>query len=374
MQQDTVARAEWRDVPPSLRPRSKTPVWPFFLGGFVLLMMAALAVTWPIRLPYIAATPGPVADAGDFIEVPDGRSAEGDLMFLTVTYSVAGVNVIEYLAAQLDPTVDLIGRERIQPAGMSTEDVRRQNAAMMVNSQQSAIFVALTQLGYEVTFEGSGALILSIVEGSAADGSLRPNDIIVAVDGTAVEFVNDTVDTISGRRPGDTITLTIQRPDDGDGQSYETIDVDITLGPFKVEREDGSIEEDPDRGMVGVILDNASTEVIFPVDVDIDAENIGGPSAGLMFTLEIMNQLSDDDLTKGHRIAGTGTIDPDGSVGAIGSVRQKVFGAIAAAADYLLVPAANFEKAVDAAGDDIEVVEVDTLEDALAFLDGLPPA
>ena len=123
--------------------------------------------------------------------------------------------------------------------------------------------------------------------------------------------------------------------------------------------------------MVGVLLTSGPTQTVFPVDIEIDSQNIGGPSAGLMFTLEIMNQLTDDDLTKGRAIAGTGTIARDGTVGAIGGVKQKVFGAIDAGAEFVLVPAANFPDAVEAAGDDITVIEVATIADALDFLEAL---
>jgi PDZ domain-containing protein len=360
---------DWDMVPPELRPRPKLPKWPFVLAGVLIALVLAVVAAWPIQLPYFATSPGPVSDTSDYITIENSYDDEGELLFLTIVYS--DVNVIEYVGAWLDPEVDLVAKERIQPAGVSREDLRRQNLAMMANSQQTAVFVALTKLGYEVTFEGSGAVVTSVVDDSAAVGVLQPGDAIVAVDGSEVEFVNDTVDAIGGRKPGDTITLTVQRPVGEEDGEFETLDFDITLGPFRVVNEDGSVEEDPDRGMVGVLLDNGPSEVIFPVDVEIDADNIGGPSAGMMFTLEIINQLTEDDLTKGHRVAGTGTIDPEGMVGAIGSVRQKVFGAISAGAEYILVPAANYDVAVDAAGDDIDVVRVATIDDALDFFERL---
>ncbi|NND04388.1 MAG: hypothetical protein HKN91_16550, partial [Acidimicrobiia bacterium] len=121
----------------------------------------------------------------------------------------------------------------------------------------------------------------------------------------------------------------------------------------------------------GVLLTSGPTETVFPVDIVIDSQNIGGPSAGLMFALEIMNQLTDEDLTSGRSIAGTGTIDREGVVGAIGGIKQKVFGAIDAGADYVLVPANNYDDALEAAGDDITVVSIATIEDALSFLDTL---
>jgi PDZ domain-containing protein len=120
--------------------------------------------------------------------------------------------------------------------------------------------------------------------------------------------------------------------------------------------------------MIGVLLENNEPIVEFPVNVEIDSQNIGGPSAGMMFTLQIMDQLTEEPLTKGYRIAGTGTISTDGTVGAIGGIHQKVYGAIDAGARAVLVPAANYPDAVAAAGDRIEVVKVETIDDALAFL------
>jgi PDZ domain-containing protein len=149
------------------------------------------------------------------------------------------------------------------------------------------------------------------------------------------------------------------------------MDIDLTLGVYRFVNEDGDVLDDPERGMVGIMLEDAPVEVLFPVDVEIDSQNIGGPSAGMMFTLEIIDALTDEDLTHGRRIAGTGTINEDGEVGPIGGMKQKTFGAIDAGADYLLVPAANYEEAADAAGDDIVVVRIETIEDALTFLESL---
>jgi PDZ domain-containing protein len=366
---DEVVPNDWESVPPSLRPRAKLPKWPFVLAGVLIVLALGTAMVWPIQLPYLARAPGPVSDAADFIEVEGAYEAAGDLLFLTITYS--DVNLVEFLGAQIDPEVDLIARERVRPAGTSREEFRRQNLALMELSQQSAIFVALTKLGYEVTFEGSGALITGIIEDSAAEGVLQPQDVIVAVDGNEVEFVNDTIEALAGRTPGDEAVLTIERPTDETSTEFETLEVTLVLGPYRIVNEDGTVEEDPDRGLVGVLLDNASTTVIFPIDVKIDAENVGGSSAGMMFTLEIMNQLTEEDMTKGHRIAGTGTINADGTVGRIGGMRQKVFAAVAAGAEYLLVPEGNYEEAAEVVSDDIELVEVATIDDALAFLDTL---
>jgi PDZ domain-containing protein len=123
--------------------------------------------------------------------------------------------------------------------------------------------------------------------------------------------------------------------------------------------------------MIGILLDNNDPIIEFPVEVDIDSQNIGGPSAGQMFALQIINQLTEDDITHGRRIAGTGTIARDGTVGPIGGVRQKVHAAIDAGATVILVPAGNYDDAIDAAGNEIVVVKVVTIDDSLDYLASL---
>jgi PDZ domain-containing protein len=362
----------WDDVPETLRPRKKLPKWPFVLAGILLLIGGAIAAAWPIDVPYYALSPGPVNDTSDFVEVPEEvGDIEGDLFFLTV--SLREINALEYVGSFFSKEVDLSPQENIRPAGVSQEELREQNLNLMESSKTNAIFVALTELGYEVTYDGSGAEITSVIEGSAADGLIETGDVIVAVNGSPVEFSSDAVDLVRGYGPGEVLELTIERFDE-EAEATETLDVSLTLGPFRFVNEDGTVEEDPDRGMIGVLLVDAPVTIVFPVDVMIDSQNIGGPSAGLMFTLEIMNQLTEEDMTAGYRIAGTGTIDAEGNVGAIGGVRQKVFGAIDVGADYVLVPSGNFPDAADAAGDDIDVISIATIDDALSFLEELDAA
>jgi PDZ domain-containing protein len=355
--------------------RRRLPIWPFVAAGIMLLVGSFVfaAVAIPISVPYYAMSPGPVSDVSDYIQVAEPLgTTEGEMFFLTV--SLKEVNVIEWVAAKLDSRVDLTPVENIRPAGVSQEDLRLQNLTLMNRSKDDAKKVALTYLGYEVTYNGSGALISSTIEGSAAEGLLFPGDVIVAVEGAAVEFSNDAVDLIGGRSPGDEIALTVERTNADDPDIVETLDVSLVLGPYRYVDEDGNEVADDDRGMVGVLLTDAEVEVIFPVDVKIDSQNIGGPSAGMMFTLEIIDSLTEEDLTHGRRIAGTGTINADGEVGAIGGMKQKTYAAIDAGAEILLVPAANYEEAMEAAGDDITVVSVTNIQDALTFLGSLAAA
>lgn len=353
---------DWADVPPSLRLPRRFPRWPFVLIAVLVTIGIGVAGLWPLTLPYYTLSPGPVYDVSDFVSVAgDGNEAGGELFFLTVSLDEA--NVFEWISAQVDPRVDLAPRQNIRPPGVSREQLRRENLAAMEQSKRDAVYVALTRLGYEVTLVGTGAVVLDTVEGSAAEGVLQPGDVIVEVDGHPIEFRTDVIDLLADKEIGDPVRVVVER--EADDATMERVEVTITLGPHV---------DDPSRPMIGVLLDNNEPIVEFPVEVTIDSRNIGGPSAGMMFALEVMNLLSDEDLTRGHRIAGTGTISRDGEVGAIGGIRQKVFGAIDAGAEAVLVPSDNYEDAVRAAGDDIEVVKVETIDDALAFLESLSPA
>ena len=348
------------DSPEAGAPTGKPmPKWPFILAGLLMVVGIAVAIAWPIKVPYYTLSPGPLYDTSDFVFVVGDEAhyeVEGEMFFLTVALREA--NIFEYAAGLLNPKVEVAPRQNIRPSGVSPEDLRRENLARMEQSKTDATFVALTKLGYEPTYTGTGALVIETVPDSAADGVLVTDDVIVAIDGTEVAFRSDVIDALAEREVGDTVTLTVQRVVEG-SDDIEVVDVDIVLGAHT---------DDPGRPMVGVLLDNSPPITEFPVEVDTDTQNIGGPSAGMMFTLEIMNQLTEQDLTNGRRVAGTGTIARDGTVGGIGGIQQKVYGAVDAGAAVVLVPASNYEDALAAAGDDIEVVRVETIDDALEYL------
>ncbi len=349
---------EFSDVPESLEPSDPSPRWPWIVASILILLGIAVAIAWPIEVPYYTLSPGPVYDTSDFVHVKDGVvSEDGELLFLTV--SLLEANVFEYTAGMIDPKVEVRARERIRPIGVSQEQLKREGLAAMQQSKTDAIYVALTSLGYEVTLIGTGALVIDTVPDSGADGVLLPNDVIVEMDGKVVAFRDDIIKDLEDAEIGDLIDFLVKRPIEGEVDAFNTMFVEVELGPHV---------DDPTRPMIGVLLDNNAPIIEFPVEVIIDSQNIGGPSAGLMFTLQIIDQLTEGELTNGERIAGTGTISRDASVGAIGGITQKVYGAIDAGARAVLVPANNYDDAVLAAKGDIEVVRVETVDDALTFL------
>jgi PDZ domain-containing protein len=328
------------------------------LGGLLLVIGALVVVLWPVKVPFFAMSPGPVEDVTDLIAVQDTEvyDLSGDFYLLTV--GLREVNVFEYVEAQFDDKVDLIERDVIRPPGVTQEEVRRSNLEAMDRSIDAAIYVALARLGYDVGFTGEGVEVIQTVEGSPADGVLLPGDRYDTVAGQPVETSDEAAAIIRSYSVGDTITLSGTRDE-------EPITVEITLVPHP------DLEGQP---MVGVVFDTIDLEMVMPVDVSVDSRSIGGPSAGMMYTLTLMDLLAPEDLVKGHVVAGTGTISFDETVGAIGGVRQKVYGARSVGAEYILVPQDNYDDALTAADDDIEVVAVGTLQDALDFLGTLEPA
>lgn len=334
------------------------PRWPAVaLVAFVLLAGLILAA-WQVNVPYYALSPGPVEDVGDLIDVEESQiyALNGDLYMLTV--SLQEVNAFEYAQGWLDPAVDLVKREVIRPSDVSPEEHREANRQSMDDSKNTAIAVALDYLGYDVSDGGEGVLVTSVFEGTPAHNVLQAGDVIVQVDGVDVFIRDDGVQAIVANDIGDTIPLRVLR----DG---EPLDVEVTL----IEH-----TQEPGRPMVGFTPDTYNRQLALPFPVDIDTQNIGGPSAGMMYTLTIIDLLTEQDLARGNVIAGTGTISSDGTVGAIGGVRQKVVAAQAAGAHYILVPTSNYADALTVKDDDVEIYAIDTITQAIEILETLPEA
>ncbi|MGO2042737.1 MAG: YlbL family protein, partial [Cellulosimicrobium funkei] len=210
----------------------------------------------------------------------------------------------------------------------------------------NATVAALTELGYDVpatlTVEGT-------VPDSGSDGVVEPGDVIVALDGAPVRTYQDLIDGLAAVAPGDDVTLRVQR----DGA-----ETDLTVATT-----DGG-----DTALLGVFIDPAFD---FPVDVEIQIEDIGGPSAGTMFALGIVDQLTPEDEANGVVIAGTGTMSVEGDVGPIGGIQQKLYGALRDGATWFLAPQANCPEVVGNVPDGLHVAAVATLADARAAMEAI---
>lgn len=310
-------------------------------------------VAWSYELPYLAYSAGPVADAADSIVVEDMEvyPPEGELLMLTIL--TQDVNLFDALIAGADPSIDLVLKERVRLPDETDEKYRDRVLQQMENSNFVSIAVALDHLGYELV--PAEVVINEIVPGVPAEDSLQLGDTILAVDGVEIDAIDEVGPLIEVHEPGDVIELRVER-------GGEQLDIEVELAERK---------DEPGVPMVGVGLG----ELIHPpFPLSIEEGDVGGPSAGMMHALAIIDILTEGELTKGNVIAGTGTVSLDGTVGAIGGIRQKVVAAEAAGASHILVPRGNYDTALTAPRREIEIVPVASIDEALAFLDSLDPA
>ncbi|UCM90219.1 YlbL family protein [Streptomyces marincola] len=346
-----------------------------------LLLIGLLCAGVLIRVPYAEMSPGPTVNTlGEYEGEPvlsiDGQEtfdAEGHLNMTTVR--VTGVdyrmNLLEAIGGWLADDAAVVPHETLYPQDVSADQVEEQNAEEFSASQETAKVAALTELGFEV---GTQTIVGAVVEGGPAEGELHAGDAIVAVDGTEVTEPGQVAELVTEHSPGDEVVFTVvpadaaqAARDAGDELPEDTREVVVAT------------EEAPDdgRAIVGI---QAGTAHTFPFEIDIQLADVGGPSAGLMFALALIDRLEEGDLTGGAFVAGTGTIDNEGTVGPIGGVSMKTIAAREAGAEFFLTPEENCAAAAEDAPDGLTLIEVGTLDDALAALadiragdtDGLP--
>jgi Lon-like protease len=321
------------------------------LGVVAFLLTAFLIGATFVPLPYYLFKPGSVRDTEPLITVEGTQvyPSDGSIAFTTV--SLRQASLLGLVQGWLDDDIDVYSRDRVLQ-GRDVDENRQVNLRMMDNSKQVATQVALERLGYEVDVT-VGQVVETVQPGMPAEGKLEPNDTIVAVDGERFDDGEDMSRLLAAHPPGDTVTLTVLP------LAGEERDVEIALAPSP---------DDPNRGIMGVTVFTVVLAYDFPVDVEIDTGDVGGPSAGLAFTLAIIDDLTPGDLTGGHNIASTGTIAGDGTVGPVGGTGQKAAAVREKDVELFLVPRDDYEDAVAHAGDDLKVVAVDNLDDALDAL------
>lgn len=332
----------------------------FVVGGGFVVPAEVVAPVVPghsvVDEGAVALRPGSARPTEERVRV-DGVEvypSEGRILFTTVAID-ADVSVWEWVEAELDDAIDLAPRKAV--FGDRTRDENRErNLQMMQVSKETAVLVALEKLGVDVV-DATGIGFDEVLEDGPAAGLLRPGDVIVALDGEPVTDLASLRALLEARSPGDEAVLTVENLDTG-----ETRDVTLTLGTHPDGLPGGFI------GIAGVRERLVQRDL--PFEIDIDSGSIGGPSAGMAFTLAILDLLTPGDLTGGHRVAVTGTIAIDGSVGNVGGVAQKAAAARSAGAEVFIVPVDLVEEARRTAGD-MRVVGVSTLDEALDVLAGL---
>jgi len=326
-------------------------------SGLLCLVMLAAASTLALTNNGLDA-PGVSLSVGPMVKVPAqyGHAFKGQFFLVTVV-SQAPITAGEWALGKVDPAFQVVPPEQVTPKNTTPQQQARQNYQALDSSETVAIAVGLRLAGYTTAIVGKGAQVDAIIPGSHAIGLLQTGDIIVSLNGSPIQTLNDLINGIQAQPSLAPVHLLVQR-------AGAQLSLDIPLMPPAAP---GGTPR------LGVQIETAGFEYHPPFPVSIETNKIsGGPSAGLIFTLSVYNSLISQDLTGGRRIAGTGTINLDGSVGPIGGVKQKIFAAEAVGASYFLCPVDNYADAVSVART-IKVVKIATVQQAIDFLRSLPP-
>ncbi|WP_059013247.1 YlbL family protein [Streptomyces specialis] len=334
-----------------------------------LLLIGLLCGGLLMEVPYAEMSPGPTVntlgehDGEPVLNIEGERTYDTSGHLNMTTVRVTGVNyrmnLLEAVAGWLSDDHAVVPHETLYPEDVSADEVQEQNAEEFSRSQESAKVAALRALDYEVEEQ---TIVSAVVRDSPAEGRLHAGDAIVAVDGTKVTEPGQVAELVTEHEPGEDTVFTIvpaervqAAQDAGEDLPTDTEDITITTAEAT----------DDHRAIVGI---QAGISHTFPFAIDIELADVGGPSAGLMFALGLMDKLTPEDLTGGAFVAGTGTIDDEGTVGPIGGVTMKTIAARDAGADFFLTPEENCATAAESVPDGLTLVRVGTLDDALAAL------
>ena len=318
------------------------------IAGLVLAVVSVGGAF--VRVPYDSIAPGSARRVDDLIEVrghpvypPQGR-----VLFTTVAVR-EGINLWEALGGWLDDEVDVV-HERELRGPIPPDQYHQLNVEAMADSKTAAEIVVLRHLGF--TDLGGGAEVGTVDPELPSAQVLRPKDVLVAIDGKPISGPPEAVAAIRAHQPGDTVRLSVAR------DNAPPTELTTTLG-----------RNDEGQALLGVTL---GSKLKLPFEITIDSGTIEGPSAGLAYSLALIDELTPGELTGGAKVAVTGELASDGKVGAVGGVGQKTATVQRAGVSLFLVPRDNLAEARATAGDAVTVKPVDTFDEALAALAELP--
>jgi len=301
--------------------------------------------------------PGIAKDLEGIIDVDrNGVFKDEKGSFLLITVSTRSANLPLLIYSAVNPNTKIYNRTEIMPKNLNKKEYSNLTKEMMEESQMIAKAVALKKMGYNIEIKSQGVKVLKVLNDSSAYKILNEGDIILALDGKEIKDTTHLLEEISKKRAGETVVLKIIR------EGKEKL---VTVKTMEYNQNDGKIG-------LGLYIKNHNVSTNLPVQIKIDVGDISGPSAGVMFALEIYNQLSNVDLTAGKIIAGTGTLAPDGSVGEVGGIVQKVITAHKNGAEIFFIPVGNYNDAEPVAQKySITLVPIENFEDAVTYLESI---
>lgn len=321
-----------------------------------LVVIAVLLAGFFIRTDYILVQPGEAQDLGKMVAV-EGADQSDQGKFFLVTVAQQQANLWFLIYGYLHSAIEVQRYSRVIPSGMPEQEYLALLEQWMQESKSTAQVIALRRAGYDVEIISEGVVVADFLDPSPSKGILKKGDLITAVDGGRTVLAGEVVSAVQQRQVGDPVKLTVLR---------DSEELDLTVDSY-------AHPDDPKLAALGIYISTLNWKPVLPLEIEMDTGNIAGPSAGLMFVLEILNQLQPGDLSGGNLVAGTGTIDLGENVGPIGGVFQKVIAAERAGAAYFFVPEENYEEA-KAAAKKVRLVPLKTLQEALDFLDSLAAA
>jgi PDZ domain-containing protein len=334
----------------------------FKLRPIVIVVVVLIASSF-YTLPYYVSKPGMAKELEPIIQVENGYDEKGTFMLTTVRMGKA--NIYSYLIAKASKYQEIYPEEVIRGDDETEEEYTTRQLHLMDTSKLNAIEVSYKKAGIPVDYLYKGVYVLNVFPDMPAEGKLLPGDRIIKLDDRSFSSSASFIDYVNEKQVGDTIKLSIERND-----SPKEVTISVATFP-----------KSPSKKGVGIELVE-DKEIIVKPEVIVNTDEIGGPSAGLMFSLEIYNQLTKEDFTRGYNIAGTGTITADGKVGPIGGIEQKIVAADKVGAEIFFAPNENGEKdsnynaAVKTAKDiktKMKIIPVDTFDEAVAYLEKLNP-
>jgi Lon-like protease len=323
----------------------------------VLLLAITAAVLWIVPSDEYLFLPDKARPVAPLVTVQGGKDPAGPAGIYYDAVIVRRAKLFEQLFPWIHEGATLIPADQVNPPGVSDQQRRVEDLNEMARSQDIAAAVALKYLGYDVKVGSTGALVdQTLVGAPAAKAGIQPTDVIVGVDGSPVRTTTDLRRLLSKHRPGDTVRLTVRNR-----KELRQVRVKTVADPH-----------DTKRAVIGVLVLQA-TQAKLPIGVNIDAGSIGGPSAGLAFALDVLEELG-HRVDRGYKIAATGELLPDGTVAPIGGIKQKTIGVRRAGVDIFLVPRAgdNAKDARKYAGS-LRIIPVESFRQALRALATLQP-
>jgi Lon-like protease len=329
-----------------------------------ITLIALLCVALLTPTPYAEMSPGPTVNTlgtygGAKVIQITGRKTyptTGNLNMTTVRVTGAdySMNVVEAVLGWVRHDDKVVEHDTLYPPGQTAQQADQENAEEFSQSQDSAKVAALDELKIPVP---SRVIVAAVVKGGASEGVLHAGDEIKAVDGNTITSDDQVAKFVTKHTPGQKVVFTVVRAADVKKKAPPTRQVAISTR--------ASDDTGPKRAVVGI---QAGVEHLFPFTIDIRLADVGGPSAGTMFALGIIDELTPGSLTGGRFVAGTGTIDDNGNVGPIGGISLKTIGARDKGAQFFLTPADNCEEAAKDVPGGLTLVKVKTLGDAMAAL------